>query len=207
MLSDRMNEIKQKTGLTNASWAERSGVPISTVSRILSGATENPGSQTVLDLISAAEVPLSAVLPDGLVFPDSPASPPAAELLAEKDRRIAGLERQVAFRSRWMRLLAINNNFHSSFCFFLFLPLNASHFLSLHCSNFNFLLPRFSNLQNYRCSFGAQKAPAVSCRGCFCVTPRCTRSIRVPCPARRPCPRATPWRGRGRGPSRCSRGP
>ena len=59
MLSDRMNEIKQKTGLTNASWAERSGVPISTVSRILSGATENPGFQTVLDLISAAEVPLS----------------------------------------------------------------------------------------------------------------------------------------------------
>lgn len=107
MLSDRMNENKQKTGLTNASWAERSGVPISTVSRILSGATENPGFQTVLDLISAAEVPLSAVLPDGLVFPDSPASPPAAELLAEKDRRIAGLERQVAFRSRWMRLLAI----------------------------------------------------------------------------------------------------
>ena len=86
MLSDRMNEIKQKTGLTNASWAERSGVPISTVSRILSGATENPGFQTVLDLISAAEVPLSAVLPDGLVFPDSPASTPAAELLAEKDR-------------------------------------------------------------------------------------------------------------------------
>lgn len=107
MLSDRMNEIKQKTGLTNASWAERSGVPISTVSRILSGATENPGFQTVLDLISAAEVLLSAVLPDGLVFPDSPASTPAAELLAEKDRRIAGLERQVAFRSRWMRLLAI----------------------------------------------------------------------------------------------------
>lgn len=103
--------------------------------------------------------------------------------------------------------MLINNNFHSSFCFFLFLPLNASHFLSLHCSNFNFLLPRFSNLQNSRCSFGAQKAPAVSCRGCFCVTPRCTRSIRVPCPARRPCPRATPWRGRGRGPSRCSRGP
>ncbi len=101
----------------------------------------------------------------------------------------------------------INNNFHSSFCFFLFLPLNASHFLSLHCSNFNFLLPQFSNLQFSRCSFGAQKAPAVSFRGCFCFTPRCTRSTRAPCPARRPCPRATPWRDRGRGPSRCSRDP
>lgn len=103
--------------------------------------------------------------------------------------------------------MLINNNFHSSFCFFLFLPLNASHFLPLHCSNSNFLRPQFSNSQNSRCSFGAQTAPAVSCRGRFCVTPRCTRSTRVPCPARRPCPRATPWRGRGRGPSRCSRGP
>lgn len=107
MLSDRMNEIKQKTGLTNASWAERSGVPISTVSRILSGATENPGFQTVLDLISAAEVPLSAVLPDGLVFPDSPASSPAAELLAEKDRRIAALERLARYRSHICYALGI----------------------------------------------------------------------------------------------------
>lgn len=106
-ICDRLNAVKQKSGLTLTAWAERSGVPVSTISRILSGATENPGFQTVLDLISAAEVPLSAVLPDGLVFPDSPASSPAAELLAEKDRRIAGLERQVAFRSRWMRLLAI----------------------------------------------------------------------------------------------------
>lgn len=107
MLSDRMNEIKQKTGLTNASWAERSGVPISTVSRILSGATENPGFQTVLDLISAAEVPLSAVLPDGLVFPDSPASSPAAELLAEKDARIAALERLARYRSHICYALGI----------------------------------------------------------------------------------------------------
>lgn len=105
------------------------------------------------------------------------------------------------------RMMKINNRFCPFFSFLISLPLNASHFLSLHCSNFNFLLPRFSNLQNSRCSFGAQKAPAVSCRGCFCVTPRCTRSTRAPCPARRPCPRATPWRDRGRGPSRCSRGP
>lgn len=104
-------------------------------------------------------------------------------------------------------MMKTNNRFCPFFSFLISLPLNASHFLSLHCSNFNFLLPRFSNLQNSRCSFGAQKAPAVSCRGCFCVTPRCTRSTRAPCPARRPCPRATPWRDRGRGPSRCSRGP
>lgn len=107
-ICDRLNAIKQKSGLTLTAWAERSGVPVSTISRILSGATENPGLQTVVDLVAAAEAPLSDVLPDLLPPPeDAPAAQPSDALLAEKDARIAGLERQVAFRSRWMRLLAI----------------------------------------------------------------------------------------------------
>lgn len=107
-ICDRLNAVKQKSGLTLTAWAERSGVPVSTISRILSGCTENPGLQTVVDLVAAAEVPLSDVLPDLLPPPEAaPAAQPSDALLAEKDARIAGLERQVAFRSRWMRLLAI----------------------------------------------------------------------------------------------------
>ena len=107
-ICDRLNAVKQKSGLTLTAWADRSGVPASTISRILSGCTENPGLQTVVDLVAAAEVPLSDVLPDLLPPPEAaPAAQPSDALLAEKDARIAGLERQVAFRSRWMRLLAI----------------------------------------------------------------------------------------------------
>lgn len=107
-ICDRLNAVKQKSGLTLTAWADRSGVPVSTISRILSGCTENPGLQTVVDLVAAAEVPLSDVLPDLLPPPEAaPAAQPSDALLAEKDARIAGLERQVAFRSRWMRLLAI----------------------------------------------------------------------------------------------------
>jgi len=107
-ICDRLNAVKQKSGLTLAAWADRSGVPISTISRILSGGTENPGLQTVIDLVAAAEVPMSDVLPD--LFPppeDTPAALTCEALLAEKDARIAFLERLAAFRARWMRLLAI----------------------------------------------------------------------------------------------------
>ena len=107
-ICDRLNAIKQKSGLTLTAWAERSGVPVSTISRILSGATENPGLQTVVDLVAAAEAPLSDVLPDLLPPPDSaPAAPSVAALLEEKDARISALQRLASSRARWLRLLAI----------------------------------------------------------------------------------------------------
>ena len=84
-ICDRLNAIKQKSGLTLTAWAERSGVPVSTISRILSGATENPGLQTVVDLVAAAEAPLSDVLPDLLPPPDSaPAAPSVAARLRSR---------------------------------------------------------------------------------------------------------------------------
>lgn len=108
LICDRLNAVRQKTGLTNVSWAERSGVPVGTVARILSGATENPGIQTVIDLVTAAEVPLSDVFP-GLPAPgeDFAPAPSVAALLEEKDARISALERLASSRARWLRLLAI----------------------------------------------------------------------------------------------------
>ncbi|MFR7551214.1 MAG: helix-turn-helix domain-containing protein [Acutalibacteraceae bacterium] len=99
-ICDRLNAVKQKSGLTLTAWADRSGVPVSTISRILSGCTENPGLQTVVDLVAAAEVPLSDVLPDLLPPPEAaPAVQPSDALLAEKDARIAALERLARYRS------------------------------------------------------------------------------------------------------------
>lgn len=107
-ICDRLNSIKQKSGLTLTAWAERSGVPVSTISRILSGATENPGLQTVVDLVAAAEAPLSDVLPALLPPPEAaPAAQPSDSLLAEKDARIAALERLARYRSRICHALGI----------------------------------------------------------------------------------------------------
>lgn len=44
---------KQKIGLTNQQWSDASGVPCSTIKRIVSGETPNPTMQTLLDLASA----------------------------------------------------------------------------------------------------------------------------------------------------------
>ncbi|MFR4278369.1 MAG: hypothetical protein ACLT2D_05305 [Oscillospiraceae bacterium] len=78
-ICDRLNAIKQKSGLTLTAWADRSGVPVSTISRILSGCTENPG------LLPPPEA--------------APAAQPSDALLAEKDARIAALERLARYRS------------------------------------------------------------------------------------------------------------
>lgn len=100
-ICDRLNAVKQKSGLTLTAWAERSGVPVSTISRILSGCTENPGLQTVVDLVAAAEVPLSDVLPDLLPPPEAaPAAQPS-------DARIAALERLARYRSHICYALGI----------------------------------------------------------------------------------------------------
>jgi transcriptional regulator with XRE-family HTH domain len=107
-ICDRLNAVKQKSGLTLTAWADRSGVPVSTISRILSGCTENPGLQTVVDLVAAAEVPLSDVLPDLLPPPEAaPAAQPIDALLAEKDARIAALERLARYRSHICYALGI----------------------------------------------------------------------------------------------------
>lgn len=50
---DRLRELKENAKMTVQQIADKSGVPVSTVSRILSGETANPQFQTVCDIISA----------------------------------------------------------------------------------------------------------------------------------------------------------
>lgn len=50
MISDKLREKKDESGLTTQQIADRCHVPASTVSRILSGQTESPGFQTVRDI-------------------------------------------------------------------------------------------------------------------------------------------------------------
>ena len=43
-----LKELKKETGMTNAQIAELSGIPVSTVNKIFSGATQNPRYSTLL---------------------------------------------------------------------------------------------------------------------------------------------------------------
>ena len=46
-----LNELKEKLSITNDQLAQMSGVPESTVSRILNGTTDNPNFQTIVDIV------------------------------------------------------------------------------------------------------------------------------------------------------------
>ena len=48
---DYLNELKEKLSITNDQLAQMSGVPESTVSRILNGTTDNPNFQTIVDIV------------------------------------------------------------------------------------------------------------------------------------------------------------
>lgn len=49
----QLQEMKKKCGLSNKEIAERSGISLATVNRIMSGQTDVPNYQTVCDLVMA----------------------------------------------------------------------------------------------------------------------------------------------------------
>lgn len=53
MIFDKLTELKNSRGLTNQQISDLSGVPLSTVTRIFNGQTDNPNIQTVADIVSA----------------------------------------------------------------------------------------------------------------------------------------------------------
>ena len=53
MIRAQLQEMKEKCGLTNKEIADRSGVSLPTVNRIMSGQTDIPNYQTVCDLVMA----------------------------------------------------------------------------------------------------------------------------------------------------------
>lgn len=73
MICDKLSEAKKRRGLTNQQLADLSGVPVTTVNRILAGTTENPGWQTVLDMATALEVPLAELVDSPTADGEEPA--------------------------------------------------------------------------------------------------------------------------------------
>ncbi len=53
MIRVQLREMKEKSGLSNKELAERSGISLPTVNRIMSGQTDIPNYQTVCDLVMA----------------------------------------------------------------------------------------------------------------------------------------------------------
>ena len=48
MLHHKLTDLKEKRGLTNQQISNKSGVPLSTVTRVFNGQTDNPNTEPLL---------------------------------------------------------------------------------------------------------------------------------------------------------------
>ena len=113
---------KEALCLTSQQIADKSGVPKSTVDRILRGDTPNPTIQTILDLAAAVDYDPFNVPAPKLAPPPSDSSPYLQHIISMYERQLADREaahiremekheRQLnqltAEKNRWIKILAI----------------------------------------------------------------------------------------------------
>lgn len=95
-LEHRLNKLKEEKGLTAKEIAEASGVPLTTVNRILSGQTPDPCYSTVcklLDVLGASDDDKKALLVEN-------------SDVEHYKAMIALYERGIAHRNKWIKILA-----------------------------------------------------------------------------------------------------
>lgn len=96
---EKLKALKEERELTIADISSLSGVPQTTVTRIFNGTTPSPQFETVIQIAMVFGVSLDELM--GLKQPEAPVPSPVAEtfnsyaeLLHEKDRRIAELQKE-----------------------------------------------------------------------------------------------------------------
>lgn len=109
-MKDYLNRLKNEKNLTNQQIANLSGVSLSTVNRIMSGAAKNPSHEAVTSICTALGGDMQEMAGD---------EPPAdSERLDTLTRVLEGYEQQFEYvraayeaqlkhRDRWIRVLAI----------------------------------------------------------------------------------------------------
>lgn len=70
MILKNLAALKEARKLTNQQIADLSGVPLSTVTRIFNGQTDNPSFQTIIDIVTALDGSLDEIM--GLKKPETP---------------------------------------------------------------------------------------------------------------------------------------
>lgn len=101
MIRVQLQEMKKQSGMSNKEIAEKSGVSLVTVNRIMSGQTDVPNYQTVCDLVMAMGGSLDELA--GIEKPAMKHETSAEVYLAiikDKDRIIAG-------KDQWVKRLFI----------------------------------------------------------------------------------------------------
>lgn len=99
-VSNELTQLKKLRQMTAQEIADKSGVPLSTVSRVLSGTTDNPSFVTIRDIVKAMGGSLDAIA--GIVVePEKPA--PAEDHSESKEL----LRKSIEEKSKWLTRVAI----------------------------------------------------------------------------------------------------
>lgn len=92
MLCDELKSLREKRKMTNQQISEASGVPLSSVNRVFSGQTDNPGFLLIRDIVVAMKGSLDEIA--GIKHHSS-----------ADDQIIALYERAIVNKNRWIRWL------------------------------------------------------------------------------------------------------
>lgn len=107
LLHERIQERKRLRKLTNREIAELSGVPETSISRILSGETANPSYQNVRDIVVALGGDEDAFfngVPPAAPVPSHTADP---HILALYEKRLEDKDAALRDKNKWIRNLFI----------------------------------------------------------------------------------------------------
>lgn len=98
MISEKLNEAKKKKGLTNQKITELSGVPLSSVTRILNGETKDPAIDAVQKIATVLDVSLDNLYSDDILESESGTKYISERtfnlMLSEKNREIESARKE-----------------------------------------------------------------------------------------------------------------
>lgn len=112
LMDNELSILKEKARITNATIAEESGVPESTVTRIINGRTASPSADVYAAIKNAItahiDEPLSQVEPSNCNNEEChcQVAKMFERVLTEKEKFIARLERRVDYQKWWIMALA-----------------------------------------------------------------------------------------------------
>jgi len=99
MITEKLTELKERSALTNQQISEISGVPLSTVTRIFSGQTDNPSFQTISDIVNAMGGSLDEIVGNS--------NKPQVNEQNPTERLIKLYQLSLAHKNKWIRILFI----------------------------------------------------------------------------------------------------
>lgn len=102
MINAQLQEMKKKSGMSNKDIAEKFGISLSTVNRIMSGQTDIPNYQTICDLVIAMGGSLDELAGIEKVGGSQNGGSPEVYLAIIKDK-----DRIIAEKNAWLKRLFI----------------------------------------------------------------------------------------------------